>query len=373
MNVIALKNNIKEGLSIISGAKKESGNLPVLKNFLLETVDGGVKMSSTDLEIGVTHFVSAKNTKEGSVAIPFGVFSQIINNLSFERINFEIKGGSLLINTDNYKAKISTTPKNDFPIIPGIERKKNNFFVFDTGSLVEALLFVVPACQISDFHPELSGILFSFKDGQIKLAATDSFRLAEKTIVSKEFETKMEKDVSFIVPFKTIQETIRIFSSSKENKIKMFFEENQILFETQQTTLVSRLIEGRFPDYEIIIPKSFETEAIIEKENFTNALKLTSSLSNRLNEVKFQIDDDLKNIKTSSFSPEFGENEYLLPARIKGSKTQITFNWRFLLDGTKNIKTNSVFFGLNGEEKASLIKSPEDQSFVYIIMPIRSS
>ncbi|MCX7616185.1 MAG: DNA polymerase III subunit beta [Patescibacteria group bacterium] len=373
MNVVALKTNLKEGLSIISGARKESSNLPVLKNFLLETTDGGLKMSATDLEIGITHFVSSKNIEGGSVVIPYQIFSQIINNLSFERVNLELKKGNLLISTDNYKARITTVPKDDYPIIPQVERRKNNFFTIESGVFIESLLYVVPACQTSEFRPELSGVFFSFKDNQIKLVATDSFRLAEKTITTKKFETQLEKEVSFIIPLRTIQEVIKIFSSLKEGNIKIFFEENQVLFETQQTSIISRLIEGNFPDYEMVIPKSFETEIVLEKEDFINALKLTSSLSNRLNEVRFEVSDNLKNIKISSSSSEFGENEYLLPAKIKGSVSQITFNWKFLLDGIKNFKSEEIFWGLNGEEKASLIKAVGDQTFVYIVMPIRSS
>ncbi|MFA6136204.1 MAG: DNA polymerase III subunit beta [Candidatus Paceibacterota bacterium] len=373
MNIIALKNNIKEGLNAISGARKESSNLPVLKNFLFETFDGKLKISSTDLEIGISYFIPAKVIKDGSLAIPFLVFSQIINNLSLERISLESKGNNLLVATDNFKAKISTNSKDDFPIIPEAEEKKDNFFIFDSDYFIDSLSSVSCACQVSDIRPELGGILFSFKDGLFKLAATDSFRLAQKVFSEKKIETKHEKDESFIVPIKTVQEIIRIFSSKKGEKIKMVFEENQVLFKTDQVRISSRLIEGKFPDYETVIPNDFETECLFDKDDVISALKLTSSLSNRLNEIRFVVDESLKNIKALSSSNDFGESEYILPAKIKGSKTQITFNWKFLLDGFRNIKTTNVFFGFNGENKASLIKTPDDNSYFYIVMPIKSS
>ena len=112
---------------------------------------------------------------------------------------------------------------------------------------------------------------------------------------------------------------------------------------------------------------------ITEKNDIIGALKLASSLSNRLNEVKFITDEHKKNINIFSSSQEFGESEYLIPAKIKGMDSKITFNWKFVLDGLKNMKNDSIFFGFNGEEKASLIKSPEDQTFLYIVMPIKSS
>lgn len=375
MNVVLLKNNLKDGISIISGARKEISNLPILKNFLLEAKDDKLFISSTDLEIGVTHIINAKILKEGSITIPFNVFSQIINNLSFERITLESKNNSLFVTTDNYKANITTSNKSEFPIIPEIKENGVNCFTFNTEYLVQSLLSVVSSCQISNIRPELSGVLFSYINNEFKVVATDSFRLAEKTINNKKINTEYDGDISFIVPLKTIQEVIRIFTinNQKEEEIKIYFDKNQILFKTEKTSLISRLIEGKFPDYEPLIPYSFETEAVLEKEDLTSALKLTSSLSNRLNEIKFIIDESLKNIKIHSLSQEFGESEYILSSKIKGNAQEIAFNWKYLLDGLKNIKTTNVNFGFNGENKPSLIKSPDDTSLLYILMPIKSS
>jgi DNA polymerase-3 subunit beta len=211
MNVIVLRNNLRESLSIISGARKESGNLPILKNFLLETYDGKLRLSSTDLEIGIINLISAKVIQEGSVTIPFGVFSQIINNLISERVSLELKGNLLLITADNYKAKISIAPKDDFPIIPQIKDKKNNFCECESDYLIDSISSVMSACQVSDIRPELSGIYFIFKEDQIKLAATDSFRLAEKTIYEKKFSFQFEKEFSCIIPIKTVAEATKIF------------------------------------------------------------------------------------------------------------------------------------------------------------------
>lgn len=373
MNLIILKGNLKDGLSIISGARKDTSNLPILRNFLLAVDGGRLKMVSTDLEIAISYNLSAKIIEDGSVAIPYNTFFQIISNLSFERVNLESKGNNLLVTTDSYKAKISTLPKDDYPIIPEIKNIKENHFLFDCHELVESLSGVVSACQMSDLRPELNGLLFSFKDGVVKIVATDSFRLAEKTIGDKNFETKLNEDVNFIIPLKTIHEVIRIFSLNKEEKIKIYFDQNQISFETENIKLISRLIEGKFPDYDSIIPKTFETEILLLKEDLISGLKLTGSLSNKLNEVKIITSDDLKNIKMFSSNHEVGESEYILPAKIKGNKIGIIFNWRFIMDSLKNIKTESVSIGFNGEDRPSLIKSPEDKSFVYILMPIKSS
>jgi DNA polymerase-3 subunit beta len=372
MNIIILKNNIKEGLAAISGAHKEGSHLPALKNFLLSVQNNIVRLISTDLELAIQYTVSAKIIEDGLVAIPFSVFSQIINNLSSERINFEQKGSSLLISSDNYKAKITIANNDEYPIIPSIEDKKSTQLVLDAETFIDGLSSVSAACQSSDIRPELSGVYLSYKSGVLKLAATDSFRLAEKIISDKKYETTVTGDFSCIVPLKTFQEVIRVFSTKKDGKITVRFDDHQILFETEHVSIISRLIEGKFPEYDAIIPKQFLTEVVLKTSDVIAAIKVTSSLSNRLHEVKFVIDDALKNIQIISMSQEFGESEYVLPAKIKGQSSKITFNWRFVLDGLKNIKTESVFIGFNGEEKATVFKSPDDALFLYIVMPIKS-
>lgn len=152
----------------------------------------------------------------------------------------------------------------------------------------------------------------------------------------------------------------------------MRFDRQQIFFITENITIMSRLIDGKFPDYTGIIPKQFLTEVVAKKNDVIEAVKVASSLSNRLHEVKFVIDDTLKNVQIISASQEFGEGEYIIPAKIHGNTNTVVFNWRFVLDGLKNIKTENVFMGFNAEEKPTILKSPDDQSFFYVVMPIKS-
>ncbi len=373
MNIVILKNNIKEGLAIIAGAHKEGSHLPVLKNFLFAAENDVVRLTSTDLELAMRYTVSAKIITDGTAAIPFSVFSQIISNLSSERISFEYKGSSLLISSDNYKAKITTANSDEYPIIPAIENGSAHQFIFDPDVFIDGLSAVSTACQASDIRPELSGVYVAYKGGILKLAATDSFRLAEKIITDKKYETTATGDAACIIPLKTIQEVIRVFSIKKDGKITMQFDDHQVAFETEHVSIISRLIEGKFPEYEAIIPKQFATEVVLKTSDVVSAVKVTSSLSNRLHEVKFVVDDTLKNVQIISMSQEFGESEYILPAKIKGQANKITFNWRFVLDGFRNVKTENVLMGFNGEDKATVFKSPDDTFFLYIVMPIKSA
>lgn len=372
MHCIILRNNLKDGFSLVANAKKESAQLPALKNVLLEARENKIYLSTTDLEIGIVHAVSAKVLSEGSVAVPFGVFQQIIQNATSERVELELKGNTLRISTDNYNANITTAQKDDFPIIPDIKDSETKQFSVDSAACTHALQVVSTACHISEFRPELGGVLLDIRDGLIYVVATDSFRLSKAVIQKKKANISGDIEASIIIPLRTVQELIRIFSSEDKN-IAVLFDENQVVVKNESTRLVSRLIEGKFPDYTMVIPKSFESELLISKNELIQALRLTSSLSNRLNEVRMKVDDSLKNIQLLSSSHEYGESEYVLTAKIKGSPLTISYNWRFLLDGLKNVPTETVFLGINSEQKPSLIQAPDDEGYLYVLTSIKAA
>ncbi len=372
MHVIALRSNLKEGLVIVSSARKENSQLPILKNILVEAKDSKLRISATDLEIGIIHSVSAKIIKEGSVIVPFSVFQQIVQNLNSERVELEIEGSTLHVSTDNYNAKIGVSPRDEFPIIPQLPATAPKQFSVDPAVFIHALQICSIACQISEFRPELSGVLFSMRDEQMQIVATDSFRLARVIIPKKKVTISPSIADAIIIPLRTIQEVIRIFQGS-QNAIQVLFDEGQIVFKNEATELISRLIEGKFPDYDMIIPKSFESDILLQKNELINALKLTSSLSNRLNEIRIKVDDSLKSLQLLSSSHEYGESEYLLSCKAKGLPLTISYNWKFLLDGLKNVQSEDVFIGINSEHKPSLICTPEDESFLYILTSIKAA
>ena len=372
MKVVILKNNLKEGLDAISRVTGDtSTTLPILKNFLIETMDGRLKLSATNLELAITSFISGKVVESGNLTVPLNIFNSIIGNLQSERINLEKEGDALVVKTDNYQAKIQGVKKEEFPIIPDLSNGQLSI-EFPVAVLKEAFLSITSAAQISDARPELSGVLFDFQTNLLKLAATDSFRLAEKTIYDNQFRADASKNFKAIIPLKTISEVIRIFKGGDDKKIKIYFDPNQVLFKTENLEIISRLISGEFPDYQPIIPKSIETEAVINKDELANALKLTGAFTDRLNEVKIFIKEKAKSVEVFSSNQNLGENRYLIPAKIKGSPLTIVFNWRFLLDGIKGLSAENVVLGFSADNKPALIKSPDDASYFYILMPIKA-
>lgn len=373
MKIVVLKNHLKAGLEALNkiGSENTSVSLPILRNFLMETIDNKVKLSMTNLEIAVTGFIPAKVIEGGNLTIPFNIFNSIINNLQTERINLESGDNYLIIKTDTYQAKIQGNKKEEFPIIPQINN--NHFFLeIPVVTLKRALSSVISAAQISETKPELNGVLFDFQINSLKLAATDSFRLAEKNIVNTQFKSNIDHGFKVIVPLKTVQEIIRVFKDD-EKEIGAYFDANQALFKTENLEIISRLINGEFPDYQAIVPQSIETEIVLNKEQLINALKLTSSFTDRLNEVKILIKENTKNIEVRSSNQILGENQYLIPAKIKGPSLEIVFNWRFLLDEVKNLDFENIYLGFTGDNHPAVIKSTEDISYFYILMPIKAS
>lgn len=367
MNIVVIREKLKEGLDIVSRASGDGSQLPILKNVLLETEKGKIKLVATNLEIATTCFVLGKVIEEGKITVPINLLSSLLGAMQSERININTKDNNLEIKSDNYKGKLQGSPAEDFPIIPQIKEKKD-FIEIESSILKEAFFQTVVATQFSEIRPELNNILVSFNIDSLVFAATDSFRLAERTIHDKQFKTALRSEFSILLPVKTVNELLRILKET--GSVKIYRDENQILFETEEWECISRLSEGRFPDYKQIIPKKFGFEAILEREEFMNAVKLTSVLSSRVNEIMVRSHAADKALEIFSGEESAGENDYLLSAKITGKLKEVSFNWRYVNDGLKVIRSKEIYFGINEDNKPALMRNPNDPSFFYIVMPI---
>src|SRR3989344_2467519 len=366
MNIIIIKSALKEGLGVVERAVAENQNLPILKNVLIETKESGVLISATNLEIASSCFVAAKIINDGKTTVPLGLLWGVVNNLPTERLSMEEKGGSVEIKTDNYRAKIQTLPTEEFPIIPQI--KEGEYIKMSGVFLVDAISQVVVSAQTSELRPELGSLLFYFNLDEIKLVATDSFRLSEKTINKNQYQTTHTESFRLLLPIKTAQEVQKI--TKEDEEVFIYHDQHQVLFKTKRYSLISRLTEGNFPDYGAILPKKFETEINLNKNELINALKLAGVFSSRVNEVKIKTSPDQKSLEVFSLDQALGDNNYVLPAKIKGATKEISFNWRYLTDGLKTIEADGVFWGINEDNKPALIKSQTEDSYLYVLMPI---
>ena len=206
--------------------------------------------------------------------------------------------------------------------------------------------------------------------------ATDSFRLAEKNIL---LEIPVKKDISFILPQKPAREIINILDE-KEGKLKIYFLPNQTMFEFPmkeashpQVQIISRLIEGEYPNYEEIIPKKFKTHVVLKRDEFLSQVKAASLFSGKINEIKIKVDVQNKEVQISAQDPDIGQSQSSILAKIEGEPMEASFNHKFLTDGILNIKSSEIIFDLSKEEGPCVLKPVGDTSYIYVVMPIKST
>lgn len=374
MKVLILKNNLKEGLRNVERIAGKNIHLPILENVLLEAEKSYLVLTTTDLETAIKCWVLAKVEKGGAVAVPAKFLAGYINSLDLEKLNLAEEGNFLELENKNFQAKLKTFPSNDFPPLPSFDEK--DAIEVNAAPFIEGLKQVVETASFSQAKPEISGVLIIINPDFVKLVATDSFRLAEKTLF---FGKKEKRSFSFIVPQRAIRELINILAD-KKGKLIIYFSKTQVIFESQieeitqpRIQVFSRLIEGEYPDYQEIIPQKYETQLTLSRLTFLNQIKAAGLFSGKINELKVKTDPKKKEVELFSQSPDLGENKSSLPAVVKGKKTEASFNWRFLADGLGNIKSPEVIFELNGEEGPALLKPLGDESYFYIVMPIKAS
>ncbi len=375
MKIQILQEKLKKGLNIIERISSKSLTLPILNNILISSEKNFLKLTATDLEIGVNWWVLAKIEKEGKITIPSRLFSSFINLLPNKKINLEVQNNNLIITCENYKTQINGLSAEEFPLIPKITESESIYF--EAPSFCKGLSQLVDIAVLSTARPEISGIYFLFQKDFITVAATDSFRLGETKIPFK--NSSLKQEYSLILPQKTIKEIINIFGE-KTGEIKMFFSPNQIMFEYQmeetshpQIQIISRLIEGEYPNYQEIIPKKFTTQLVLNRTEFLNQVKTASLFSGKINEVKIKISPIEKKALISSRSSDLGEYQSSILGKIKGEPVEISFNHRFLLDGLSNIRSSEVILELSGDSGPGVVKSVGDDSYIYVVMPIKSN
>ena len=370
MKIICLQENLKRGLINISGITGKNLTLPILNNILLNTDKKQLKLSTTDLEMAITNQVSCKIEKEGSITIPAKLLVNFINNLPNKKIDINVKNNTVFLRCENYNSTIKGLDAKDFPIIPKI--KNEPILEVDSYEFKTAMEQIIGFVSVSDIRPEISGVLFNFgNEKRIKFAATDSFRLGEKLLNIKDIKIKKTDTTSIIVPYKTIQELIGIISNQENTILKISIENNQILFNLPETQIISRLIEGNYPNYQQLISKQFDTTVIVKREDLIKAVKIGSFFSSKINDIRFKINSKKSLIEVFSQDIELGENSSEISGEIKGKDLEIIFNHKYLLDGLNNINTEKIIIGFNGEVSPGIIKPEGKEDFVYVIMPIK--
>jgi len=372
MKVSILQENLAKGLSIVGKFVSSKAQLPILENILLVAETGSLKLSTTNLETGINLWLPAKIEKAGRITILAKIIVEFISSLPADKVFLELNQDKLEITCRNYKASFNGISASEFPAIPSLKNKKptkkTEKFSLNTKTFINAINQMVFTAASDEARPILTGIKLEFLKNKLILSATDGYRLSSKEI---ELKTGI-KPQTLIIPASALAELSRICSQEEkgEDKIILAKEENQIIFSYNQTEIITRLIEGEFPDFSKIIPQDNETKITVNKEELFKAIKTASILAkDSANIVKLKIKDS--SLEIMADAPEVGQNIIKLEIKKQGKDGEIAFNYRFLQEYLNIIDEKEILLEINGSLKPGVFKFIKDSSFLHIIMPVR--
>lgn len=363
MKLQVTQENLNKALSTVARVANTRGTLPVLANVLIKTVNNRLSIAATNLDIAITQYIGAKVTEEGSITVPARLMQDFINTLPSGAINLELEDFKLHIATEQYKSVINGVSAEEFPVMPIIADGKH--WTVPSAILKRSLQQVTLAASSDEARPVLTGVYVHTNEGVLYMAATDSYRLAEKMLMPS------QADISLLVPVSAMQDLLRIVNDSEE-EIQVTNDDQQVLFRVGDVELVARLIEGKYPPYRNLIPASFATTATLKRADLLNVTKVSSLFAREsAGSITIEVNELTQQLSIRSVASQLGENNANAIAKVSGS-ADITLNSRYLLDALHVINGDEVSFSFNGKLEPIVLKDPTADDYVHIIMPLKS-
>ena len=357
---------LKEVIAMVERAAGKHLSLPILSCIMVDVGKNETTFRSTNLEIGVEVTVPTKNTNIGKFTVPAHILSSFVsqNHNPNQVVKIETNSGNLSITLQKSKAVIKTLPPDDFPPIPEIINGKE--FEIPTNLIIKGFKSVYYSASTSGVKPELSSVYLYNDNDDLIFAATDSFRLAEKKIRPSN-PIQIE---SVLIPFRNSTDIVQIVDKMGSS-LKMNVGKNLISFEGEGVRVVSRIIDGTFPDYRQIIPKGFVTEVIALKEDIINALKISNIFADKFSQIKISVNPKKGIFEVQSKNNDVGENKTTVDGALSGEPVEATFNYKYIADCFQSIDADSVSLQFNGMGKPLVIRPVSgEQNFLYLAMPM---
>lgn len=370
MKVSVLQEDLLFGVVSVSRFISSRVQLPVLSNILLSSEKGKMRLSATNLEMGISVTISAKTEKEGKTTIPAKIITELIGNSSPGHVSLEEVNGQVVVNIPPLiSATLTTTPPNDFPNIPNeITQKDIAFSKEEIGSLVSQVSF---AAAGDETRPVLTGILLLFTDG-IKAVATDGFRLSLKTI-SLEKQKQSEVPDKLLIPAKFISELGRIAGAAGQNEdigMSVLKKEGSVLFSAGPAVLTGKIIEGDFPDFERVMPKRWAHRAVFDKNGLLRAVKTAAVFAREsASVVRLKLHDGRLSVLAES--QQYGKEEAVIDAKTEGGEVEAAFNYRYILEFLGSAAGDEISFETEGPTSPGVFQDTKDSSYKHLIMPVR--
>ena len=364
MKVTISQSDLSKGLNLVSKALSSRNQLPVLANVLIEVKKEGVILAATNLEVGIRTQIGGKTENEGTITVPARSLTEFVTSVTGQQVQLESHEGKLKVVADKFKATFSGIDAAEFPILPQPSKSTQTINVLIMSQIAAQVAY---AAAVDESRPVLTGVKFSVTSNQFTVTATDGFRLARKVIQDSRFKVQD----SIILPAKTIQEIARIASESKEDKIGMEVIEknNQVIFSCGATDLISRILEGNYPDTEKIIPADSPVEVILDRQEFIQSLRAVSIFARENNNiVRLKIQNSKFNI--SAAATQQGESEVEMECENTG-EGEIAFNYIFVTDVLGSMTEERIRLQIKDHLSPGVFRPEKDSSLLALVMPVR--
>ncbi len=372
MKFSCTRDNLANALSLVSGIVSKNSNLPILNNVLIKVDSQKVEIVSTNLDLATTVTIRAKTDEPGSFTVPARTLNDFIGLLSGDKVDLELKNDELTVFCGKSSTKIKGSSAEEFPIIPILSEGRG--FLVEARALKDGLAQVLTAVARNDIRPELSGVFFGFNlnsQPELILAATDSYRLAEKKIPLPQGQGELK----IILPGRAAQEINHLLSAGgeeAEKDVRILVSDNQLAIHFGNIQMTSRLVDGQYPDYAQIIPKHFKTTMRFSVNQIAKEIKAASLFTTTgVNAVSLTFQPKDSALVLSSASTQTGEHRSEVPVEIEGEENTVLLSHRYFLDGLNNLNTENAVLKIINSDSPCVLYPEGDQSFLYIIMPIR--
>lgn len=368
MKFKCVKDDFLKGIQISQKGVSSKSTLPILSSLLIEAKENNISLTGTDLEILVNCEFHGKIVEEGSVVVPARLIGDIVRNLPEEAVEISYNSKTQEVNIKCGKAffSIKAVAAEDYPKTPELSVKED--IIIDKDTLINILKHVIKAASRDESRPVLTGILISVGKDKIKMVATDSYRLAV-TEGKIEPRKKREEEKNVIVPTKALEEIMKIGVAGEDDKVKINVSENHILFNMGSARLMSRLIEGKYPEYKQLFPDIYKVELAIKRDEFIGAVRRVALLAQNNSPIRLALGKD--KIDISAETQEVGKAEEKIGIKYEGDNIDIAFNGQYLLDGLSAVDKEDILIKIMDPLKPGLIKPVEGEEFLYLIMPVR--
>lgn len=371
MKASVLQENFSIALSTVSRFVASRAQLPILSQILISTDNGRLRLSATNLEMGINYWIGSKNEIEGNFTVPSKEITEFISYLPSGKIDLSLNPQSLLeVISPKASSTFTTTPVSDFPSIATLNVDTAiNISLKDLSTTISEVAF---SASTDDSRPVLTAVLCIFTQNSLKLVATDGFRLSIKEIIlPNPISLPVGSDnLTFLIPSKSLSEVSKITKLSDSLKFGLSTDSNQLVFVTPDIELTSRLIEGDFPDYQRIVPTSFTTTINLSKSDFSQAIKIASVFAREsANVVKISIKNN--QIEVSANAIQVGQNKATVDAKVTGEPLEIAFNYKYIADFLSICSGDNLTISLNEPLTPGLFQDSNNPTLTHIIMPVR--